>query len=148
LSAQIVQIHQANRGTYGVPRIHAELAERGLRCGRKRVARLMRAVGIAGYHRRVRTTQRESRALPAPDRVQRRFTATARNQLWTADITYVPTGSGFLYRAVVLEVFSQRIVGWAMPVHLRSGSWWPLWRWLCGTGGQPRGIYHSDQGSQ
>ena len=102
--------------------MHAELRAQGLRCGRKRVARLMRAAGLVGCHRRrrVRTTQREPRALPAPDRVQRRFVANAPNQLWTADITYISTWSGFLYLAVVLDVFSRRIVGWAMANHLRS----------------------------
>jgi putative transposase len=102
LSAQIVQIHQASRGTYGAPRIHAELAAQGARCGRKRVTRLMRLAGIAGYHRRrlrPRTTQRDPAARPAPDLVQRVFTATAPNELWVSDITYVPTRQGFLFLA-------------------------------------------------
>jgi putative transposase len=105
LSAQIVQIHQASRGTYGAPRIHAELAAYGTRCGRKRVARLMRLVGIAGCHRRrlrIRTTQRNPAARPVPDLVQRVFVATAPDALWVSDITYVPTEQeGFLFLAVI-----------------------------------------------
>jgi putative transposase len=123
LQAQIVQIHQASRGTYGAPRIHAELAAHGTRCGRKRVARLMRLLGIAGCHRRrlrMRTTQRDPAACPAPDLVQRAFVATAPDELWVSDITYVPTGQGFLFLAVILDVFSRRVVGWSMADHLRA----------------------------
>jgi putative transposase len=111
LTDRIERIHQASRRTYGAPRIQAELAADGVRCGRKRVARLMRAAGIEGCHRRkVRTTQREPRAVPAPDRVGRQFTAAAPDRLWTADITDVPTWNGFLCLAVVLDVYSRRIL--------------------------------------
>jgi putative transposase len=124
LSTRIVQIHQSSRGTYGAPRIHAELAAQGTRCGRKRVARLMRLVGIAGCHRRrvrMRTTQRNRAAQPAPDLVQRAFVAAAPNELWVSDITYVPTQQeGFLFLAVILDVFSRRVVGWSMADHLRA----------------------------
>jgi putative transposase len=116
LSGQIRTIHQASRGTYGVPRVHAALASAGTHCGRKRVARLMRRDGLVGRHRRrpFQTTQRDPRAEPAPDLVQRTFAASAPNALWIADITYVPTQSeGFLYLAVILDVFSRRVVGWA-----------------------------------
>ena len=111
----------------------------------------MRAAGIVGCHRRrtTRTTQREPHATPAPDRVERRFTAGAPDQLWTADITYVPTWSGFLYLAVVLDVYSRRIVGWAMADHLRadlvvSALEMALWNRRPAQGV----IHHSDQGSQ
>lgn len=151
LSRQIITIHQTSHGTYGAPRIHAELAASGVPCGRKRVARLMRAAGIVGCHRRRRvvTTQRETRRAPAPDRVRRRFVATAPNQLWTADITYIPTSSGFLYLAVVLDVYSRRIVGWAMTEHLRSelvlaAVEMAVWNRRPTTGV----IHHSDQGTQ
>lgn len=151
LSVEILAIHRASRNTYGVPRIHAELAERGVCCGRKRVARLMRLAGLVGCHRRrrMRTTQRELHVVPAPDRVQRRFVASAPNQLWTADITYIPTWSGFLYLSVVLDVFSRRIVGWAMANHLRSelvvtALEMALWNRRPAQGV----IHHSDQGSQ
>ena len=89
---------------------------------RKRVARVMRSVGVAGVSRRrgPRTTRRNAQARPAPDRVKRRFEADAPNRLWVADITYVPTLAGFLYLAIVLDVFSRRVVGWAMAGHLRT----------------------------
>lgn len=151
LSSQIVTIHQASHGTYGAPRIHAELMAAGVSCGRKRVARLMRAAGIVGCHRRRRvvTTRRESRQVPAPDRVQRRFVASAPNQLWTADITYIPTWSGFLYLAVVLDVYSRRIVGWAMAEHLRSELVLTAVDMAVWTRRPARGvIHHSDQGTQ
>jgi putative transposase len=123
LSGTIAAIHRASRGTYGAPRVRAELADgHGVRCGRKRVARLMRAAGLVGCHRRraARTTRRDAAAAPAPDLVQRAFTAAAPNALWTADITFLPTWSGFLYLAVVLDAFSRRVVGWAMADHLRA----------------------------
>jgi putative transposase len=151
LTEQIVRIHQESRGTYGAPRIHADLAASGMRCGRKRVARLMRGAAIVGCHRRryVVTTQREPRAPVAPDHVGRQFTATAPNQRWTADITDVPTWAGFLYLAVVLDVCSRRIVGWAMAEHLRTelvlgALEMALWNRRPAAGV----VHHSDQGSQ
>jgi putative transposase len=123
LAAQIRTIHQASRGTYGAPRIHAELAHAGSHCGRKRVARLMRQAGLAGCHRRrpFHTTRSDPAAESAPDLVQRTFAASAPNTLWIADITYVPTrDEGFLYLAVILDVFSRRVVGWSMTEHLRA----------------------------
>jgi putative transposase len=151
LTERIAQIHAESRRTYGAPRIHAELADDGMRCGRKRVARLMCAAGIEGCHRRrgLRTTQREPRAVPAPDRVGRQFVADAPDRLWTADITYVPTWQGFLYLAVVLDVSSRRIVGWAMAEHLRtelvlSALEMALWN----RRPAPGVVHHSDQGSQ
>jgi putative transposase len=122
LSERIVAIHQRSRGTYGVPRIHAELADEEVRVGRKRIARLMQASGIAGVSRRrgTMTTLRGDDARPAPDLVERDFTADGPNQLWVADITYVPTWAGFLYLAVVLDVWSRRVVGWSMRKHLRT----------------------------
>lgn len=151
LTQRIVRIHQTSRATYGAPRIHAELAAAGMRCGRKRVARLMRAVSITGCHRRrsARTTRREPRAPLAPDHLQRQFVAAAPNQIWTADITYIPTWAGFLYLAVVLDVFSRRIVGWAMADHLRtelvlSALEMALWN----RRPSPGVVHHSDQGCQ
>jgi putative transposase len=151
LTAQIRQIHRARRGVYGAPRIHAELREAGMRCGRKRVARLMRQAGLVGCHRRrsLRTTRRESGTLAAPDRVKRRFVADRPNQLWTADITYVPTWAGFLYLAVVLDVYSRRIVGWAMAEHLRAELVLDALEMALWNRRPERGvIHHSDQGSQ
>ena len=122
LSAEIAAIHRESRGTYGVPRIHAELGERGIHVGRKRVARLMRVARLQGVSRRkhVRTTVRDEAGRPAPDLVERNFTAVGPNQLWVADITYVPTWTGFLYLAVVVDAWSRRVVGWAMETHLRT----------------------------
>ena len=122
LRARVQAIHGRSRGTYGAPRIHAELTEGGVAVSRKRVARVMRSVGVAGVSRRrgPRTTRRNAQARPAPDRVARRFEADAPNRLWVADITYVPTLAGFLYLAIVLDVFSRRVVGWAMAGHLRT----------------------------
>lgn len=151
LTERIVRIHQQSRATYGAPRIQADLAASGVRCSRKRVARLMRLAGVVGCHRRrpIVTTRREPRALPAPDRVCRAFVAAAPDRLWTADITYVPTWTGFLYLAVVLDVFSRRIVGWAMAEHLRtelvlSALEMALWN----RRPSPGLVHHSDQGSQ
>ena len=99
LERRIMEIHQGSRGTYGVPRIHAELAADGVAVGRKRVSRLMRRAGIQGISRRGRawTTRRDRDARPAPDLVERDFGAPGPDQLWVADITYVPTWAGFLY---------------------------------------------------
>jgi putative transposase len=150
LGATIVSIHERSRGTYGVPRIHAELASQGTRVGGKRIARLMRANGLQGVSRRrwVTTTRRDASARPAPDLVERKFTAEGRDRLWVADITYVPTWSGFLFLAVVLDAWSRRVVGWAMATHLRTelvleALNMALWR------RRPQDvIHHSDQGTQ
>jgi putative transposase len=122
LSTQIRAIHARSRGTYGTPRVHAELRVEGVHCSRKRVARLLRIAGLHGCHRRKgpHTTRRAPDATPAPDLVRREFTAPAPDRLWVADITYVPTWMGFLYLAIVLDVYSRRIVGWAMADHLRT----------------------------
>ena len=122
LTEKIREVHQRSRQTYGYPRVHAELYALGVRCSRRRVARLMRRAGLRGCMRgrKRRTTRRDPRAVPAADLVKRDFTATSPNRLWTADITYVPTDEGFLYLAFVLDVYSRRIVGWAMEGHLRT----------------------------
>ena len=122
LRGRIRTIHEDSRGVYGMPRVHAELVDQGCRVGRKRVARLMREQGLAGVSRRrgARTTRPEPGRRAAPDLVQRRIEAQAPDRLWVADITYVPTWAGFVFLAVVLDVFSRRIVGWAMADHLRT----------------------------
>ena len=114
--------HAASDGSYGAVRIHEDLKAEGLCVGKKRVARLMRDHGIVGVTRRRSqiTTTRKAGDPKGPDLVQREFVAERPDALWAADITYVPTGSGFLYFAVVLDVFSRRIVGWAMAGHLRA----------------------------
>ena len=124
LTAQIQTAFDDNRMVYGAPRIHAELADADVHVGRKRIARLMRQAGIVGCHRRkhrVGTTKQNPNAIVAPpDRVDRKFTATAPNQLWVADVTYVPTTQGWLYLACVTDVFSRMILGWSMASHRKT----------------------------
>jgi putative transposase len=150
LLGRIRAIHASSRGSYGMPRIHFELTEQGVHVGRKRVARLMRLAGLCGVSRRrwISTTRRQPDARPAPDLVQRHFVADAPNRLWVADATYVPSAEGFLYLAVVLDVFSRRIVGWAMSDHLYTEL---MLRALdmALVQRRPDGvIHHSDQGCQ
>jgi putative transposase len=151
LGIQIRAIHANSRTTYGAPRIHAELRARGMRCGRKRVARLLRIAGLHGCHRRkgTITTRRSAENVPADDRVQRDFTAITPNRLWVADITYIPTWMGFVYLAVVLDVFSRRIVGWAMADHLRAALVVDALEMAIARRRPQAGvIHHSDHGSQ
>ena len=122
LIAQIAQIHVGSRRTYGAPRVHAALRASGVRCGSRRVARLMRVAGLAGCrrHRRTRTTVVDPARAPAPNLVARDFAAPTANLLWIGDITYVPTWEGWLYVAVLLDACSRRVVGWAMADHVRT----------------------------
>ena len=123
LTAKIYAIHRRSGESYGSPSIHAELAdEHGIFVGKKRVARLMRAAGLKGLQPRrfVTTTITDPAADVALDQVDRQFTADGPDRLWVADITYIPTWTGFLYLAIVLDVWSRRIVGWAMENHLRT----------------------------
>ncbi len=122
LTNQITRVHERSRRTYGAPRIHAELRASGIRCGSRRVARLMRAAGLAGCHRRrrARTTVADPAETPAPNLIARDFTAPAANRLWIGDITYVPTWEGWLYLAVLLDACSRRVIGWAMADHARA----------------------------
>jgi putative transposase len=151
LTGRIEAIHRRSKDTYGSPNIHAELADdHGIRVGRKRVARLMRAASLRGatLRRYVVTTQTDSGARPAADLVERQFYAEGPDRLWVADITYIPTWSGFLYLAMVLDVYSRRVVGWAMETHLRTELI------LCAlnmaiTQRRPQAvIHHSDRGCQ
>jgi putative transposase len=150
LSAQIRAIHERSRGTYGERRVHAELSAAGIHVGRKRITRLMRAMGLAGVSRRkgTITTRRDPEARPAPDLVERNFTAPGPDQLWVADITYIPTWAGFLYLAVVLDAWSRRVVGWAMATHLRTELVLDALA-MAVTQRRPQNvIHHSDQGCQ
>ena len=150
LSQRIKEIHQKSRGTYGAPRIHAQLAREGICVGRKRVARLMRRHDLQGVSRRKRlsTTKRDPKARPAPDLVQRDFHANGPDRLWVADITYVPTWSGWLYLAVVMDVWSRKIVGWSMDIHLRSELVMAALQMAIVQRRPKSVIHHSDQGSQ
>ena len=150
MTEQIAKIHAHSHETYGAPRIHAELQADGIRCGRKRVARRMRTARIVGGHRRrtTVTTVRETGVGETEDDLQRQFVATAPNQRWTADITYVPTWRGVLYLAVVRDSSRRRIVGGAMADHLRTALVLAaLDRALWNRRPAPGVIHHADHGS-
>jgi putative transposase len=150
LLGRIRAIHARSRETYGMPRIYAELVEQGIHISRKRIRRLMNVAGLCGVSRRrwKTTTKRKPDARPAPDLVQRHFRADAPNHLWVADATYVPTVVGFLYLAVVLDVFSRRVVGWATGCRLRTGLMLQALN-MAIKERRPHGvIHHSDQGCQ
>ena len=151
LMEKIQEVHYRSRRTYGYPRVHAELRALGVRCSRKRVARLMRKAGLQGClrGRRKRTTRRDLCATPAPDLLKRNFAAAAPNKIWTADITYVHTWEGFLYLAFILDVYSRKVVGWSMATHLRTelvvdALEMALWRRTPDVGL----IHHTDRGVQ
>lgn len=151
LLERIRSIHAESDGTYGAPRIHAELADQGRRVSRKRVARLMRQGGIAGVSRRrgfVVTTQRDERQRPAPDLVQREFSADGPNRMWVADITYVPTWAGFIYLAIVLDAWSRRVVGWCIGQTLHADLVLAALNMALEQRKASGVIHHSDQGSQ
>ena len=151
LTEQISAIHQQSRQTYGSPRVHAALRQAGVRCGRKRVTRLMRQAGLTGCRarRRTRTTRSDPAHTPAPNLVERRFTVPQLDRLWVGDITYIPTWEGWLYLAVILDACSRRVVGWAMADHLggdltQAALTMALARRRPGTDL----IQHTDRGSQ
>ena len=151
LLKRIRTVHAASRQTYGSPRVHAELRAKGERHGRKRVERLMRAAGLVGAsHRRGGpvTTRRDKEARPAPDLGRRDFTASGPDQLWVADITFIPCAAGFLYLAVVLDAWSRKVVGWAMADHLRAELVLDALDMAVGQRRPKDVIHHSDQGSQ
>jgi putative transposase len=151
LTEKIREIHSRSRETYGYPRVHAELRSLGIGCGRRRVARLMRAAGLRGCVRGKRraTTRRDPRAAPAPDLLGRDFVAGRPNRIWLADITYIPTQEGFLYLAFILDTHSRRIVGWSMGSHMRTelvvaALEMAVWRRKPSAGL----VHHSDRGAQ
>ena len=150
LLARIRTIHVNSRETYGAPRMIEELVADKEHVGHNRVARLMREAGLVGASRRKGcwTTRRNKDARPAPDLVERKFVADAPDKLWVADITYIPTWAGFLYLAVVLDVFSRRIVGWAMANHLRTELIVEALDMAIFRRRPQDVIHHSDQGCQ
>ena len=151
LTGKIEAIYRRSRDTYGAPNVHAELADDySIRVGRKRVARLMRAACFRGatLRRFVVTTQADPHAEPAIDLVERQFYTDGPDRLWVADITYIPTWAGFLYLAIVLDVYSRRIVGWEMETHLRTELILAALN-MAITQRQPFAvIHHSDRGCQ
>ncbi len=150
LGDRIEAIHRQSRSTYGRPRIQAELKDDGIRTSDKRVARLMRERHCYGASRRkwITTTTRDRDATVSTDLVKRDFTATLPNQLWVADITYVPTYAGFLFLAVVLDVCSRRVVGWAMANHMRKELVVDALNMAIYRRRPKAVVHHSDHGSQ
>ena len=137
--------------TYGMPRIRAELRNAGQRVGKNRIARLMRQAKLRGVSRRrsyVVTTKRDKAHKAAPDLVKRQFTATDLNQLWVADMTYIPTWQGFIYLAVVTDVFSRKVVGWQFGERMTSDLVLDALSMAVTQRKPTNVIHHSDQGSQ
>ena len=151
LAADIRRIHAESRAAYGSPRVHATLRAEGRRVGVNRVARLMRHHGIQGRHkRRVPRTTDSQHALPiAPNLLDRQFTAAAPNRVWLADITHIPTNEGWLYLAVVLDLFSRRVVGWSMRETMPQGLTIAALRMaITNRRPGPGLVHHADRGSQ
>lgn len=149
--SQITTVFTRSRQTYGSPRIHATLRATGLRIARKRVARLMRTAGLVARTRRrsVVTTVCDRTHAPAPNVLKRQFVATRPNQIWVADITYIPTREGWVYLAVVLDVFARRVVGWAIQATLDQTLTSAALAMAIHQRHPPVGlIHHSDRGSQ
>jgi putative transposase len=150
LGDRIEACFRQSNSTYGRPRLHADLKDDGIRISTKRLARLMRERFIFGVSRRkgITTTVRDRDSRPAPDLVERKFAADRPDQLWVADITYIPTWAGFMYLAVVLDVYSRRIVGWALANHLRTELVLEALDMAIYRRRPSNVIHHSDQGCQ
>jgi putative transposase len=153
LTNTIVDIHRMSRGSYGSPRVHAELRlGEGIRCGRKRVERLMRQAHVQGIHRRRRRgcTRRDPNAQPTEDLVNRAFDPAEPDRLWVMDITEHPTGDGKLYLAIVLDAFSRMVVGWSIADHMRAELVVDALQMATWQRQPPAGstVAHSDHGAQ
>lgn len=144
--------HNNSRKTYGSPRLFVLLRRKGVKCGRNRVARLMRLNGIRTLTKRryhPKTTQRQPGAVPAPNRLNQNFSALAPNQKWVSDFTYIETGEGWLYLAVVLDLFSRKVIGWSMSQQMDTALVEAALRMALLGRRPPTGLlHHSDQGSQ
>lgn len=150
LTALLAAMHAASRGTYGSPRLHRELAEDGHHVSRKRVCRLMKSRGLRGCRPRpykVTTDSRHSESL-APDLVLRNFWPEAPDRVWAADITYVRTWEGWLYLAVIIDLFSRRVVGWSAASHMRAELVVDALQKAAGHRDTQGCVHHSDRGSQ
>lgn len=151
LGLEIAAIHVESRHRYGSPRIHAELADRGCRTSRKRVARLMRVRGlVARRRRRFRVTTQSRHPFPiAPNVLARQFERARPDQAWVTDITYIPTGEGWLYLAVILDLWSRFAVGWAMSERITDDVTLDALDMALARRRPPPGLlHHSDRGSQ
>lgn len=152
LLEQIQRIHQAKRGIYGSPRMSRELRRCGQQCNRKRVERLMRQHGLKGCmgrKRKVKTTQSDHDQPIAPNLLRGRPAPQKPNEVWVADITYIPTAEGFLFLAAVMDLYSRMIVGWSLWHRLEAGGALQALQRALVKRRYPRGvIHHSDQGVQ
>jgi len=151
LVTHIKAVHKESRKTYGSPRIHAELCSRGIRCGKNRVARLMKQRGIQARHRRkFKATTDSNHHLPVHDNLlNRTFGVSAPNMSWAADITYIWTREGWLYLAVILDLFSRKIIGWSMKERLEKQLVIDAFIMALGHRKPVGGLlHHSDRGSQ
>jgi putative transposase len=151
LTERIRAIHADSDATYGMPRVRAELIDQGARINGKRIARLMRCAGIRGVSRRrgfVVTTKRDPAHRCAPDLVKREFAAGGPNRLWVADMTYIPTWAGFIFLAIVLDVWSRRVVGWAIGEEMTGELVLGALNMALQQRKPDGVIHHSDQGSQ
>ena len=151
LQVRIRAIHAASRGTYGSPRVHKQLIHEGDAVGRERVARLLRAMGLAGLPaQRFRHTTDSTHGQPvAPNVLARHFGADHPNERWTTDITYIWTWEGWLYLAVVLDLYARRVVGWAVQPHLQTALALEALQMALGRRVPATGlVHHSDRGGQ
>ena len=151
LALEIRDLHDASRGTYGAPRVHRALRRRGRRVGRKRVERLMRVQGLRGrIRRRYRRTTDSCHGLPvAPNSLNRQFQADSPDRVWAGDITYIRTATGWCYLAVILDLHSRLVVGWAVADHMRTELILEALRRALGWRKPAEGaLHHSDRGSQ
>ena len=151
LVTEIRRLHQISRQNYGSPRMHDALRKGGVKCGRHRVARLMRLHGIVAlkaHKRRFCTTQRNTQVVPAPNLLGQNFSCDRPNEKWAGDVTYIATAEGWLYLACVMDLFSRQIVGWAMSEFLDTQLVEAAWNMAVGQRQPPKGLlHHSDQGS-
>lgn len=152
LMEQIRTEFRASRQTYGSPRIRAALQHKGIVCGRHRVARLMRNEGVSPQKRRKRypvTTQRQRGIVPAPNWLGQDFSATSANQKWVSDFTYIDTAEGWLYLAIVLDLYSRKVVGWAMAAQMDTALVAAALRMALHARRRSNALlHHSDQGRQ
>ncbi len=152
LLVQIREAYQCSQQSYGSPRIHKDLRDQGVVCSRKRIARLMRREQMVARkaHKRVpRTTRRDRHAKPAPNLLNQEFSAPAPDRKWAGDMTYIDTAEGWLYLAVILDLFSRKVVGWAMDAHMDASLVQQAWHMAVSQRSpSPDLLHHSDQGSQ
>jgi putative transposase len=143
LAEQIREVHQQSGSTYGTPRLHVELRYRGRRHSRKRIDRIRRELGLWGRQKRryrPKTTDSAHDEPIAPNRLAELPKASRRDQIWANDITYIQTDEGWLYLAVIMDLYSRRIIGWAFAITLGPSLWRQPWRWLWCTAGHRRSL--------